>query len=234
MNFHRPDPDLIRVRALLIGASLDLKLLLLERAWKAFNPDQPRVPAGTPEGGRWSDGDALTQGTDRVRVAQRLPPRNHNNPPGLLPPEKPTGRGALSEALRRIAAISAERLAMLAGASPWVTAYMPLIRAAQDPPKSLSELQDAVANPGWGYDIHHIVEQSAARRDGYGEDEINARHNLVRIPTVKHWEINSWYSSRSDMFGGRTPREYLSDKSWQERYEFGLDQLKEKGVLLND
>ena len=67
------DPDLQRLKWLLVDATLDLKLELLGRAIKAYNPDQPR-----DELGRWTDGGEAqpapltqkpsAQGT--IRVAQ--------------------------------------------------------------------------------------------------------------------------------------------------------------------
>jgi len=48
--------------------------------------------------------------------------------------------------------------------------------------------------PKRGYDVHHIVEQTAAERDGFSRREIDAPGNLVSIPRMKHWEINGWYA----------------------------------------
>jgi hypothetical protein len=50
---------------------------LLERH---YNPDQPRVPAGSPDGGEWMDGGGsgypararLPRGTQRIALAARL------------------------------------------------------------------------------------------------------------------------------------------------------------------
>ena len=46
---------LYRMRSLLWAHVVEEKLLDLERAVKAnFNPNQPRVPAGNPDGGQWT------------------------------------------------------------------------------------------------------------------------------------------------------------------------------------
>ena len=92
-------------------------------------------------------------------------------------------------------------------------------------------LQAAVSTPARGYDIHHIVEQASAREDGFSASEVDGSDNLVRIPTLKHWEINAWYQERSDRFGGRSPREYLRGRSWDERRKIGLEALSRFGVL---
>src|SRR5262249_34401893 len=100
-----------------------------------------------------------------------------------------------------------------------------------DPPKSLKELQTAVSNPQKRYDIHHIVEQGSAEQDGFPKARIDASDNLVRIPRVKHWEINSWYSKPNEDFGGLSPRDYLRGKDWAERRRIGLETLVRFGVL---
>lgn len=119
----------------------------------------------------------------------------------------------------------------------WLVEYLPEIRSYYlDGPKSLQELQAAVADPQPGYENHHIVEQQArsqredsnARRFG---TRLNSRENVVGIPKWKHVEISSWYSTRDDDYGGLTPRAYLRGKSWDEQYSVGLSALRRFGVL---
>ena len=71
----RTSVQLHRVSALLWGRVLDAKLAALDRAVKAnFDPNQPRVPAGNPDGGQWTDagggGDNGGGATANVRIAQ--------------------------------------------------------------------------------------------------------------------------------------------------------------------
>jgi len=114
----------------------------------------------------------------------------------------------------------------------WVTTLaLPYIRAYLSPPKTLTELQQDVLNPQVGYDIHHIVEQTPARKEGFSDDIIDGRDNLVRIPTLKHWQISGWYGRPNKEFGGLSPRDYLSGKSWEERRRVGIDALIRFGVL---
>ena len=114
-----------------------------------------------------------------------------------------------------------------------VEAY-PYVKAYFDDPKTLGELQNAVKTPETGYDIHHIVERATGAPDGSEAGKINGPDNLVRIPTMKHWELNGWYDTGNEDYGGMTPREYLKGKSWEERRRIGLDGLREKGVLKDD
>ena len=57
-----------RIRSLLLANLVEEKLRILQRAVKAnFNPNQPRVPRGNPDGGQWT---STGGSTGRTRVAQ--------------------------------------------------------------------------------------------------------------------------------------------------------------------
>jgi hypothetical protein len=110
----------------------------------------------------------------------------------------------------------------------------PFIESYQDSPKNLEELQHAAQGPTQrGYHDHHISEQDAAREAGFPEEMINGPENKVRIPALKHWEITGWSMRKNyeEKFNGLSPRDYLRDKSWEERYSVGLDALRRHGVL---
>jgi hypothetical protein len=106
-----------------------------------------------------------------------------------------------------------------------------LVEAYRDEPKTLEELQRAVSIPKSGYDLHHIVEQTSAEQDGFPRSIIDAPDNIVRIPRLKHWEINGWYGRRNDEFGRASPREYLRGRDWAERVRVGRVALIRHGVL---
>jgi hypothetical protein len=116
-------------------------------------------------------------------------------------------------------------------AQSWLLGDAARIESYQDPPKTLDELQQAVSTPKWGYDIHHIVEQTPATREGFPHELIHGPENLVRIPTLKHWEINGWYSTPNKNYDGLTPRQYLYGKDWSEKTSVGRAALIEVGVL---
>jgi hypothetical protein len=113
----------------------------------------------------------------------------------------------------------------------WLRDYHDVVQASRDAPKSLEELQQAVNDPKPGYDIHHIVEQTAAERYGFSRSEIEHPENLVRVPRLQHYQITGWYGAAERAFDGLSPREYLQDKDWDERYRVGLIALKKFGVL---
>jgi hypothetical protein len=107
----------------------------------------------------------------------------------------------------------------------WLRDYHDVVQASRDAPKSLEELQQAVN------DVHHIVEQTAAERFGFARSETEHPENLVRIPRLQHYRITGWYMRENDKFDRLSPREYLQDKDWEERYRVGLEALKEFKVL---
>ena len=56
-----------RLRSIIHAENVELKLRQLARAVKTnFNPNEPRVPAGNPDGGQWTTGGGGDGGTPRV------------------------------------------------------------------------------------------------------------------------------------------------------------------------
>jgi hypothetical protein len=60
---------------------------------------------------------------------------------------------------------------------------------------------------------------------------ITSPENIVRIPTLKHLDINGWYSTPNAKYDGLSPRDYLRGKSWDEQMQVGLSVLKQYRVL---
>ncbi len=207
-----------------------------ERVVKAgFDPNQPRVPAGNPDGGRWTSTGGGSSASSRTQNAS----------PGALtsiPEEKPASariRHAIIKELAKEAAILAVGgagdgavglLLTTMNVASWVHDYGPFIQSYIAPPRTLEELQDAVSTPSRGYDIH-IVEQTPAEQDGFPRSMINSRENLVRIPTLKHWQINSWFATKNEELDGLSPRQFLRGKDWSERIRIGWKALIDAGVL---
>jgi hypothetical protein len=106
------------------------------------------------------------------------------------------------------------------------------IKSANDPPRTLDELQARAQLPDEpGYHTHHIVGQFAQNRRQFGNARIDSPENKVRISVVKHLDINGWYSRPNDRFNGLSPRDYLRGKSWDEQMRIGLEVLRDHGVL---
>lgn len=241
----------------------------VEAAKAGFDPNQPRVPAGNPDGGQWTGaGGGTPSGSNKPKKPKQKRPRHRPKArrpspvkkltvpapkvpakaKGSLPPAphipkhapplrkienrlaKEAGKWLLKAAARRV--LGPLGLALDAiDAALWLHKHYPDIQSYFDEPRTLKELQEAVSDPLVGYEVHHIVEWAIVEKDGIGTDLVDLPENLVRIPTWKHHEITSWYMTKSERFGGLSPREYLRGKSWEEKYRVGLEALKESGVL---
>jgi hypothetical protein len=215
--------------------------IALEKAWN--EDDHPRWPKKAPDsrGGRFT---AANSGTGAGGPSDSTPGVGHNGGPPLdeIPPELPPTRKLINSAIKSIARWALKRglLRLIPGigwaltildVASWIRDYLPYVNAYLDGPKTLKELNDAAGSSEPGYEIHHIVEQTSARKDGFSEEQIDSYDNRVRISTLKHWQITGWYNTRSGEFGGVTPRQYLRGKSWEDRRRVGLKALKQFGVL---
>ncbi len=242
----------------------------LRESKAGFDPNQPRVPRGQPDGGQWTDAGGGGGGgghskPDGSPEGDRAPLRITIHPPSwyrqtsdgssetseepplgdspTVPANEPDTSRALNAfakeaaywlakaALREVISPEVGTFINLLEAAHWAYKVYPYIQAYLDPPKTLDELQRAVSNPKIGYDVHHIVEQTSAERDGYPRRMIDAPENLVRIPTLKHWQITGWYMTRNDDFSGLSPRSFLRGKNWKERVRVGRMALTLYGVL---
>ncbi|MDI9847274.1 hypothetical protein QM467_04265 [Rhodoblastus sp. 17X3] len=81
---------------------------------------------------------------------------------------------------------------------------------------------------GDGYEYHHIVEQSSS--GDIPESELQSTANIVRIPRLLHEEINGEYSRWQDKFDSSL-RTSLSDASFGERWDAGINVMREIGIL---
>ena len=205
-----------------------------------FNPNQPRVAAGTREGGQWTGSGGHLHGSEQPRL---LPVAyNSGNEPDE-PPHIPIKRPEPGRVRNTIIKRTVRYLVGAARAGSRVNPYVwGAIEAASwaepltsyfDGPKTLEELQRAALDSETGYDIHHVVERGSARAAGFPTSRIEAPENRVRIPTLKHWEVNSWFETEDDGFRGLTPREYLRNPKigWEERVRIGRAALVKAGVL---
>jgi len=192
---------------------------------RKYSPDQPRVPAGKPGGGQWTSDGSSPDARPRLYIAAGLP---------RIPRQRPPTSGERTAIAKAMAIWLAEKgisASEIIAKSSWLYYAYPSINSYLDEPKSLEELQRAVSDPQKGYDTHHIVEQTSAEEYGFLRSLIDAPENLVRIPRLKHWEINAWYQTKNEEYGLFSPRDYLRDKKWDERVNVGLRALIKFGVL---
>jgi hypothetical protein len=180
-----------------------------------------------------------------------------DDPPEIPPVRPPTStertavRMAIAHWLEALSKIdprtAATAITTLVRAYGWLKDYEADLESYLDPPKSLDDLKKGAGESKPGYQTHHIVEQTPARKDSIPdrtpedpnntikipESQIDSPENLVRIPKLKHDEISWWYSTPNPdpHYGGLSPRDYLRTKTWDERYQFGLNVLRDFGVL---
>ena len=200
--------------------------MLLSKA--GFRPDLPRMPRGLPHGGRWVRVGGDWEGIDTLTTGS-LPegaPKVPDEPP---PSTRDKNQVARSVARYMFFTPAFDLLAEVAG---WLKEHAGIaIVAYLEPAKPLKELQAAISEPKDGYQIHHIVEQEPARKDGFPETKINAPENLVRIPNVQTLRDIRMVFDKNEEFGNLTPREFLRGQRWEARVSVGLFALKKHGVL---
>ncbi|ODS02534.1 hypothetical protein AUC71_14695 [Methyloceanibacter marginalis] len=238
---------------------METKLQALRDAVKRYDPNQPRVPAGNPEGGQWTDGGGGTGGrlpsgpgtlldvddspSERVRLAANKP-RNQRRDFPRIPRRRPRTEKERNRALRNLTKLvdqliqedevfrSIEVILDVLDVGDWVLReYREVLQTHINPTKTLEELHEDVFKTIPGTQVHHIVEQGSAYQDGFPRSAIDASDNLVRIPIVRHEEITGWFNTRNPRFGGRKPREYLRGRTWEERRKLGIEALMKFEVL---
>lgn len=199
-----------------------------------FNPDQPRVPAGSPEGGQWGGGEGSGQSRqpgigDNGGPALDLPKDTARGQPSKTQAAKALAKAIALQALRRAGPVGIVITAIEVG--HWLYTEYPSIRSYQDEPKSLDELQQHVGQQRPGYDDHHIVEQHTRLNQDFSRSMIDSVENVVSIPRYKHHEISGWYGRRNWKLGMQTPRDYLRGRDWSEHVRIGHQALRQFKVL---
>lgn len=240
--------ELLRLKWHVAATRFQLAMRKHTLALKAgFDPDQPR-----DELGRWTDAGGVSvedeefadsevpeadlgESTDLSDARRRVPPppiESLSNIPTAQPGSQQECNRIAQEVARNVN-LATEYLSDIATSTRhWLNEKYWEIKSFQDAPKSLGELHDAVLQADKrGYDVHHIVEQTPARNDGFRDSLIDRADNLVLVPRYKHWQINSWFQTPDKNFDGLTPRQYLQNKSWDERRYIGLKALRDVGVL---
>ena len=223
---------------------------VLPKAGAKYRSDQARAPRGDPDGGQWVDegggsggggsgssdnrtiSDANDDDADFWKPGAQVAQNDHGPP--KIPKNRPNSGRERNRIIKEVAKWAGRYggvVGKLVEGVVWAYELEPYVSAYLDEPQTLEELPKRVAAPARGYDIHHIVEQTPAEREGFGRDIIDGPDNLVRIPTLKHWQINGWFGTKQRVLGGLSPREYLRGKNWAERTRIGHQALIEHGVL---
>ena len=241
------DSELQQMRCDLAALNVQLKLCKLIHVLRKYSPGQPRVPGGSPEGGQWTRGgaggggepqgetDSGSEGdfesTDSGSLDEGRSASEGDNDLPYVPKERPATAQERNAIIKEVAKVPSSELRRVFESAPWLYSHEAEIRAYQDPPKSLEELQQDANERRPDYDIHHLVEQTPAAQEGYPKPMIDAPENLVRIPRLKHWELSGWYQTPVEDYDRLTPREYLRGRTWDEKVKVGIRGLFERGLL---
>jgi hypothetical protein len=122
----------------------------------------------------------------------------------------------------------------------WMKDQVPNIVAEVDfyqgAPYDLQDLIDDAKGPSQpGWQDHHIVEQGPQNDDLSPEEKqlIDDPEDIVRVPRYTHQQLTNYYRNVDDNppCNGLTPRQYLRGKSFEDRYQFGLNVLRKMGII---
>lgn len=89
---------------------------------------------------------------------------------------------------------------------------------------SFNALKRHLGPAGKGNAWHHIVEQTKGNVQRFGSEVIHNTSNIVKVPHGKgslHSKISGFYSSKQPFTGGKTVRQWISNKSYDEQFKFG-------------
>ena len=93
------------------------------------------------------------------------------------------------------------------------------------------DLEKRFGPAGDGYEYHHIVEQGP-NASSLPADQLQSTSNIVRVPRLVHEEISGYYTKTQEIEGRMTSlREFLRGKSFSEQYKYGVDALRDVGVI---
>ncbi|SEU21706.1 hypothetical protein [Stigmatella erecta] len=97
--------------------------------------------------------------------------------------------------------------------------------------KSMGGFKSALGSAGEGKNWHHIVEQTRSNVERFGPEALHNTENVIAVEADVHMKISAYYSSKQKFTGGMVVREWLRTKSYAEQREFGLQTLRQFGVI---
>jgi DNA-binding Lrp family transcriptional regulator len=225
---------------------------------RAFDPRlHPRWPRGDDEGrgGQFQpkDGNPVLIADERDKPDKPRPTVSESKNKSIieLPTNRPPTNREINQFVRqrsrmalprgaRGVGVPPEELAELierlkeAGVFEWVGDRIARFRSSFDAPLTLDELiektkSDKSRGPP-GYERHHIVERGP-NSEKSTDEQLEDEKNVVTIPYYRHRDISDYYSTKNSNLGGRTPRDFLRGKTFEEQYKFGVEQLRKFGVI---
>lgn len=61
--------------------------------------------------------------------------------------------------------------------------------------------------------------------------QIQNTNNIIAVDKAIHTKISGYYSSKQAFTGGKTVRSWLAGQSFEKQFEFGMQKLKDFGVI---
>ena len=123
------------------------------------------------------------------------------------------------------------------GAGAIISALGPAAAASSIPAgggvayESFQQLKNSMGSAGAGMQWHHIVEQCQIKRSGFPVSWIQNSNNVIRITTEIHRKVSAYYSQIQTFTNGMTFRNWVTQFSFEEQYEWGLYVLRLFGVI---
>ncbi|MCB2130868.1 MAG: hypothetical protein KDE03_17825 [Rhodobacteraceae bacterium] len=96
--------------------------------------------------------------------------------------------------------------------------------------KTFKEFKEALGAAGEGRVWHHIVEQCQGKctRAQFSGEMINNTDNIVNIPREVNQRLADIYAGKQPYTQGKTLRDWLNDKPYEEQYRRGKELLEEE------
>ena len=97
---------------------------------------------------------------------------------------------------------------------------------------SFEQFKSVVGSAGKGQAWHHIVEQTAGNVKKFGANKIHNINNLMKIPHGKgsiHGKVSGFYFSKQPFTNGKRVRDWLSNKNFDDQFNYGIQKLKDFG-----
>ncbi len=100
---------------------------------------------------------------------------------------------------------------------------------------SFNDAKKALGSAGDGKAWHHIVEQNQIGKSAFSATDIHNTKNLVSVESgfsgSIHSKLSGHYSSIQPFTNGQTVRQWLSGQSFQQQFDYGLNQLQQYGTM---
>ena len=141
--------------------------------------------------------------------------------------------GALGIVVGNVKGLFATESAVANGAEAIAPTILDNVTSSGIGYNSSRALRNAMS-PAAGEQIHHIVEQTPSNIANFGQQAIQNTANAVPIAADIHigqGSISAYYSSVQPFSQGLTVRKWLGGQSFDAQYNFGMQTLKDYGVI---